>query len=587
MYIWCTPRKRQAEAAFLRARDAQGAIDMHLRLGDHAAALRLAEAHAPAALPAVLAAEAAALLPRGREGAREEARLLQAEALYLKAGQPEQALQVHMEAKAWAGAFRVAQRHCPWRLGDVLAACEKGCFRGDGEHAGGGYHHHDDALTRAYGRRVDGAQHDRFLGQLLRALEIVGAELGDWPAAWAMMRFEEQQKGRDKDGDGGGNGNGAKRARDRLLCVQLRHLLAGAAADAEEGGPFPLLQQALALLREKGAPCPVSEPMAVGIYEQLVTPLLGLALEEEATTEAVAMVGAWRGLLHAVMEAQVDRRMLVLLLQHPGKGTAAAAAAGEPEADERAADEFRELFLALHSTDVLLACRPHQSLGKVACHAALAALRYAGTLLPADKAFYRAGDALRRRAEALDDTDKEEAEACRHLAFLCLNRYVDLVEAIADQDPSLVDPRPLAACAALPPPSLSSLPKRQHVTDEATRDEARAWVLAACGDMVGRPLPSAQHQRGQDGGGFGLLAEPLFATPPAHARCAVTGCPLLQQDGETTVVGGGSQPGGAGAGPWQPIARANTWAWQAYVSVFGECPWTGKEAGKVGPGRTG
>jgi hypothetical protein len=576
--------KQKAEAAFLRARDPQAAIDMHLRLHDHAAARRLAQSHLPAALPAVLAAEASALVGGGQPSAQpaeldeEEARLARAEALYLKAGQPEQALQVYLEARAWAGAFRVAQRHCRWRLGDVVAAYEKGASRrGEdrGKGHGRGRQHHDDALTRAYGRRVDGAQHDRYLGQLLRALEIVGGELRAWEAAWAMVRVEAE---------GGGAGASAKRAADRLVCVQLRDLIATAGGDGDGDGddnnddgvsPLPLLDTALALLQEKGAPCPVAEPLAVDVYKRLVTRLLGMTHEEETAAEGMDAIRAWRRLLHAVLVGQVDPRMRM-----PPVGPVAAATTTTATAtaeEERAAHEFRDLFLALHHTHILLACRPHPSLGGVACRAALAALRFADTLLPPDKVFYRAGMALRQRAESLgeggsDEGMAEEAAACRHLAFLCLNRYVDLAEAIADQDPSLVDPIPLAGCTALPSPS--SVPQRQHVMDEAAREAVRTWVLGACVDMAGRgPL-----RREEEGGGGGL-AEVLFATPPAHERCAMTGCPLR---GPTTAVGGEPLDAGVVAGrAWRPIGRASAWAWEAYVEVFGECPWTGEAVGKV------
>lgn len=557
---------------------------MHLRLHDHAAARRLAQSHLPAALPGVLAAEASALVGGGQPSARpaeldeEEARLARAEALYLKAGQPEQALQVYLEAKAWAGAFRVAQRHCRWRLGAAVAAYEKGASRrgeDGGKGHGRGRQHHDDALTRAYGQRVDGAQHDRYLGQLLRALEIVGGELREWEAAWAMVRVEAE---------GGGAWASAKRATDRLVCVQLWDVIATAGEDGDGNdnnddgvSPLPLLGTALALLQEKGAPCPVAEPLAVDVYKRLVTRLLGMTHEEEATEEGMDAIRAWRRLLLAVLVGQVDPRLRMPPLG-AAKAVATTTTATVTAAEERAAHEFRDLFLALHHTHILLACCPHPPLGGVACRAALAALRFAGTLLPPDKAFYRAGMALRQHAESLvasgndEGSTVEAAAACRHLAFLCLNRYVDLAEAISDQDPSLVDPTPLAGCTALPSPS--SIPRRQHVTDEAAREAVRSWVLGACVDMAGRePL-----RREKEGGGGGL-AEVLFATPPAHERCAVTGCPLR---GRTTAVGGKPVDAGAVAGgAWQPIGRASAWAWEAYVEVFGECPWTGEAVGKV------
>lgn len=579
-------RYAEAEAAFLRAKDPKGAVDMYLRLGDYAAAGRLAETHAPAALPAVMAAKADALLRRKQQEGQgevdeEEARLAQAEALYLRAGQFEQAVQVYVESKAWAGAFRVAQRHCPWRLGEVIAAYEKGASSsgssGDsGSDGGKARQYHDDALTRAYGRRVDGAQHDRYVGQLLRALEIVGGKLWAWPAAWAMVRVEEEKGA---GGSSGGIGAAAERARDRLVCVQLQRMIEAANCKEQEGEeqespPLPLLRKALVLLQEKGAPCPVAEPLTGAVYKQLVMGLLGLTHEEEKMAAEEEnekdLIKAWRRLLYGVLVDQVDTRITSL----GGKASTEA---------ERAAHEFRDLFLALHYTHLRLTCSRcsfnSPALDDVACRVSLSALRYAGTYIPADKAFYHAGQALRRRAKALaeaEEQDKEkEASACRHLAFLCLNRYVDLVEAITDRDTSLVDPRPLAGCSALPSPSASALPTRQHVTDEGAREAVRTWVLGACAEIAGRTLI----QREDMGG----LTDALFAVPPVHERCAVTGYPL-QPAGATVVGGGKGGPDGNGSRnnssneAWQPIMRANTAAWRAYVGVFGECPWTGTAA---------
>jgi intraflagellar transport protein 172 len=76
--------------------------------------------------------------------------------------------------------------------------------------------------------------------------------------------------------------------------------------------------------------------------------------------------------------------------------------------------------------------------------------------IPADRAFFQAGVACRDAGDA-------------NHAFVFLNRYLDITEAMDDVD---------FETAASDLPSRFPLPREHFVKNEATREEIRDWVLA-------------------------------------------------------------------------------------------------------------
>merc|ERR1711865_572944 len=138
-------------------------------------------------------------------------------------------------------------------------------------------------------------------------------------------------------------------------------------------------------------------------------------------------------------------------------------------------------------------------MGELATRISLALLKYCG-VIPADKLFYLAGSMCR---------DQEHLQS---LAFVLLNRYIDLTEAIEDGDTSMLDNADLAD-TCIPSPFDYDLPKKQFQTDEK-REEVRDWVLAMSMDQqVEQSLPA----KGE--------GDPMFEAPYTHNNsiCIVTG----------------------------------------------------------------
>ncbi|CAN0248086.1 unnamed protein product, partial [Discosporangium mesarthrocarpum] len=75
-----------------------------------------------------------------------------------------------------------------------------------------------------------------------------------------------------------------------------------------------------------------------------------------------------------------------------------------------------------------------------------------------------------------------------NLAFVLLNRYVDLTEAIEDGDPGALDNADFAEATNVP--VIETLPTRQYVPNESEREEVRDWVLSVCMDAsIEQALP--------------------------------------------------------------------------------------------------
>lgn len=113
------------------------------------------------------------------------------------------------------------------------------------------------------------------------------------------------------------------------------------------------------------------------------------------------------------------------------------------------------------------ACRQVQSLQPIAVRISIALLRYTD-VIPVDKGFYEAGMDLRNAGR--------EAEA-----FVMLNHYLDVCEAIEEGSGNLVDHSDLTATDF---PSSVPLPEEIHLkNDTDIHEEVREWVLAVSMDQ--------------------------------------------------------------------------------------------------------
>ena len=172
-------------------------------------------------------------------------------------------------------------------------------------------------------------------------------------------------------------------------------------------------------------------------------------------------------------------------------------------------------------------------LHELAAKAAITLLRFS-TLMPSDKAFYIAGSACR-------------AADHKNLAFVLLNHYVDLADAIEESNPSLIDNSDLASASRIP--LSSKLPESQYIEDVSTREDEKTWVLSLCTDKsIDQELPPANRVAG-------TIYEGLFNS---HYRdCIVTGYPVAGKD--VLEVNG---------------VVANRRDWNTFVQSQKICPWS-------------
>ena len=74
------------------------------------------------------------------------------------------------------------------------------------------------------------------------------------------------------------------------------------------------------------------------------------------------------------------------------------------------------------------------------------------------------------------------------MAFLLLNRYIDLTEAIDEESIDNIDNADFADATNIPFPF--DLPSKQYLVEEEDREEIRDWVLSTCMDKsIDQQLP--------------------------------------------------------------------------------------------------
>lgn len=137
------------------------------------------------------------------------------------------------------------------------------------------------------------------------------------------------------------------------------------------------------------------------------------------------------------------------------------------EIENSVQDRFENLLLIAHYYVARAACREVSALNNIAVKISVAILRYT-EIIPVDKAFYEAGMDLRMIGK--------ESEA-----FILLNHYLDICEAIDEGSGNLVDHSDFALTDF---PSSVPIPERMHLSDMIdAHEEVREWVLAVSMDQ--------------------------------------------------------------------------------------------------------
>ncbi|XP_023169799.2 intraflagellar transport protein 172 homolog [Drosophila hydei] len=513
----------EAEAEFLKAHKPKEAILMYQHAGDWKAALSVAEQHLPDAVNEVLIGQASAAL--------ETRNYQDYEMLLLRAQRPDLIIEHYKQESLFDDALRIAEEHYPAALNDLRrlqAQLQRG--QAHGEDAG--------ADARAYLQRAaEFAKREQFrkaaecLMQidasnaedaatleraLLRAAEIVnqfleGQDAQDLaqalgprllaikqigPAAqlylaadmpkqavdvfiraeqWSKARrlakeidaellayVEQQQKSRLKHegnveqladidiisaldllAEQGQWQRCLEKAKQLSPSVLQKYVAAYAAQLIREGDSV----SALGLYLSYGAP-PIEEHF--NIYARIAQDCLAL---REQQSEGGALWQRLRNFLHTLLQGL----------------------RGSEHAQAKFTANAEQFLLIAHYYATRAACKQVQSLQPVAVRLSLALLRHTD-VLPVDKGFYEAGMELRQAGR--------EAEA-----FVMLNHYLDVCEAIEEGSGNLVDHSDLADTDF---PSSVPLPEDIHLKNEPSlHEEVREWVLAVSMDQqVDQLLPN-------------------------------------------------------------------------------------------------
>merc|ERR1712070_203131 len=150
------------------------------------------------------------------------------------------------------------------------------------------------------------------------------------------------------------------------------------------------------------------------------------------------------------------------------------------------------------------ACHNVGPLNEIACKLAMSMLRHTD-LCPADRAFYEAGMACNQ-------------VGWEGMAFVFLNRYLDLSEAIEEGDLSGLDNTDFAGTDV---PYEVPLPQDQFLSDEK-REEVRDYVLAISVDR------QVEQSLEMDSRGTYVASLTCSNTQKTYSPCVVTGFPVLQ-----------------------------------------------------------
>ncbi|KAL0271339.1 UNVERIFIED_CONTAM: hypothetical protein PYX00_008457 [Menopon gallinae] len=174
--------------------------------------------------------------------------------------------------------------------------------------------------------------------------------------------------------------------------------------------------------------------------------------------------------------------------------------------------EFETLLRIAHYYAARCAYRESKSLIPLATKISIALLRYTD-IIPADKAFYEAGmDA--------------KAAGRNNEAFVFLNHYLDICEAIEEENSEIIDSSDFSATDF---PSEIPLPRNKAI-DNVRHEEVKDWILAVSMDQkIDQTLPLDDRQLYES-----CLTSPDYAGNPA-LPCIVTGYPVLTTRERTAV----------------------------------------------------
>ena len=272
-------------------------------------------------------------------------------------------------------------------------------------------------------------------------------------------------------------------------------------------GDIAGLDEAVDVMSKHGSP---TSSGFFDTYRDVVVGVLGRSKKQEGDCDMKKVVGKLRKVMYEV--ASVLR------------------------AEGKMEDEFENLLMATHYTHMMNECLKF-GLDELALKCSITLLRYSG-VVPVDKAFYVVGMLAKKNKNV-------------NLAFVMLNRFVDLIEAIEEGDMGGMDNADFAEATNVP--FDVTLPASFYLDDGEDREEVRDYVLSVCMDNdVEQKLPRQGEAEGTVYGG-------LFASD--KPTCIVTGYAVNNRDLIEVNK-----------------SKANKRDWNALGTRSKKCPWSEVDA---------
>ena len=610
LYLEDEERFGEAESEFIRANKPREAVEMYIHQHEWEHAMRIASNHDPSSMNDIYVAQAKVVLEQ-----HPESSLGQAEELFVRGGKPELALSMYQDRGAWSDAIRLAKRHLPHKLGQVNQAHQRALAldQPKSEHqpqpqrhgkktnattdhktldealAAGklwesqhqyaqaidaylnvnddahqsqssfapedlaeiwqnairlarAYEHTrvSDVLTKVARRFVQMDQHEwavelyKELDEMPRAVECLiraqkwnrAKELAKAYAPHYLAEIESARKSNSVQTPSS-KGQHHRNVEGLIQKGDWSRALASAAASSDLESLSSVLSQRCQTLCEHD-----QVRSAMELLEQYDAPAL------ESFVMTLNVVGrsllAAKARLHQSPEfPKLVKAFVQMSFGFRQKMKKTLTAEG--------LDMLEKITMALHYTNVQfqVAASPFPELG---AKIAMSLLRYI-TLMPADKGFYLAGIACKE-------------QKMFSTAFVFLNRYLDLSEAIEDGADELLDNSDFVD-TDIPAPDAFGIPKAQFIAEEDAREEVRDWVLALSMDQqIQESLPESECTQCSSSGYEGTLE-----CAQCHAKseaCIITGMPIAPQSivncTECHVV----------------ADREN---WNKWTKEYATCPW--------------
>ncbi|GAX77698.1 hypothetical protein CEUSTIGMA_g5141.t1 [Chlamydomonas eustigma] len=507
MFLEDEGRFQEAEAEFIAAAKPREAVDMYIHNQDWDAAMRVGEQYDPSSVSDVLIAQARVAIERKQ--------FTSAESLFLRAKRPELVLKMFRDQRMWHDALRIAEDYLPGKVAEIQMELASGANSGSGPAGGGGAdiilakarkHEQDNDYARAIETYLSvSTQHTDNLDTLQQCWEQAATLAMNYQrhrlhdvvskVSQRLVGIQRCQAAGELN-ESVDDVQGAIRAycagqlfeRARQLAgnnptfntyiddQQNNYLVQSKAADelATRGGA--MTQQAIDMFVQRDEWDKVHEAAArqgpdvsamyaarhaerrfkQGEYGQAAE-----TLAQHGISASPAYFQLYRDIASGVLSSSARERSteseqslksmmfrLVNVLQ-----TA-------PTIKKSEIEEFRRLYLASHY--ICLANMSRQAgLKDLAAMQLVSVLRYVG-IVPADRAFYEAGVAMRDAGRL-------------NMAFVLLNRFLDLCDAMDEPD-STSAALENADFASTDIPFDFHIPQRAYVTEDQ-REDVRNFIL--------------------------------------------------------------------------------------------------------------